>query len=301
MIHVRVPATTANMGPGFDCIGMAFALYNNVWVEECDRKCVIECKNDLEGRVPRSADNMIYQAMRRFYGELGLGPMPGVRIVQEDYIPMARGLGSSAACIVGGLAAANELSGAGLSREDLAFLASKIEGHPDNAAPALLGGVIVGVLSDSKLEYIKIDNDFLRTIRFAALVPSFPLKTEKARGVLPGQYNLSDGVFNASRTALMVAALLTGDASKLMTAMEDRFHQPYREKIIEGMADVFRHCKACGAKSVFLSGAGPTIMAMTDREDFPARVKPCLQPLPGEWDVRFLQPDFDGAVVSIYR
>lgn len=298
MMHIKTPATTANMGPGFDCIGMALELYNHIWVEECDKPCLIECKNDTEGNVPRTTNNMIYQTMERFYDELGLGKMPGVHIVQEDHIPMTRGLGSSAACITGGLIAANALSAAKLSRDDLAFLASKIEGHPDNVAPAFFGGIIIGVLTKQKLEYIKIENDFLKNIHFAVMIPAFPLSTEKARNILPGSYSTRDAVFNASRTALMAAAFINGDFSKLSVAMDDRFHQPHRSKIIPNMDGIFTNANNIGAKGVFLSGAGPTIIAVTDNKDFTAQMKAYLDTLPQTWDVSFIKPDFTGAVID---
>ncbi len=299
MIHVKTPATSANMGPGFDAIGMSFELYNNIWVCESDKKLEIECKNDVTGKVPKDETNLIYSSFVKFYEEAGIKNIPGIKIIQEDYIPMTRGLGSSAACIISGLLAANEMSGVKLSRDALAFLASKIEGHPDNAAPAILGGVIVGVLTESKLEYIKIENDFVKNLNYAVMIPSFPLSTEKARNILPKTIPLSNGIFNASRTGLMVAALLTGASDKLMNAMDDSFHQPYRRTIIDGMDEIFDKSKQLGAVSVFLSGAGPTIIALTQDSSFIEKITPFLHTLQHKWDISYIKPDFAGAIVSI--
>ncbi len=298
MMHIQTPATTANMGPGFDCIGMALSLYNHLWVEPCDGPCRIECKNDPENLVPRNPDNhLIVKSMQRFYQELGLGTMPGVHLIQEDFIPMTRGLGSSAACIISGLTAANALSGAGLGKDELAFLASHIEGHPDNAAPAILGGLIIGVLTSKRLEYIKVDNAFIRGLRFAVMIPAFPLETEKARKILPESYSREDVIFNASRTALLSAAFLTGDIEKLALAMDDRIHQPYRQTIIPGMEAIFEKSKAFGANSVFLSGAGPAMIAITQQESFLQDMGAFLGTLPDKWDIAFIEPDFNGTTI----
>ncbi len=295
MIHIKTPATTANMGPGFDCIGMALQLYNNVWIEEIETEdLIIESTNE---NVPKNDENMIYQSLKAFYNEVGISKIPKVKIIQEDFIPMTRGLGSSAACVVAGLLAGNILSGVNLSRDELAFMAAKIEGHPDNTAPALLGGVIVGVLTDSKLDYIKIENEHLQNINFAVMIPEFPLATEKARKVLPKAFTIQDCIFNASRTALLTAAFMSGDFKKLSTAMDDRFHQPYRSNIIPNMDDIFSNAMNFGAEGIFLSGAGPTIIAVTYENNFCNNMQPYLDSLSDKWDISFIKPDFNGAVV----
>lgn len=303
MIKIRVPATTANMGPGFDSIGMAFKLYNHIWVEEMPEGAnglTIEIKSNQDG-IPKDETNLIYTSMQRFYIEAGITkPMPPIKITQEDYIPMTRGLGSSAACIVGGLFAANELSGAGLSKHELAVMAAKIEGHPDNSTPAILGGIVVGALNGESLDYIKIDSSRLvqDKLSFSVMIPDFRLSTEKARGVLPPSYSMKDAVFNASRSALMVASLLTGDFDKLLTAMDDRLHQPYREKIIPGMQEIFAEAKRLGAKGIFLSGAGPTLIAVNDRPFFNVEMKDFLSTLPNNWTLSELEPDNNGTVLE---
>ena len=302
MIKIRVPATTANMGPGFDSIGMAFKLYNHIWVEPLPEgsQTVIELRNRQE-EIPTDETNMIYRAMQRFYQEAGIeGRMPPVRLIQEDYIPMTRGLGSSAACIVGGLVAANEISGRGMSKRELANIAAIIEGHPDNSTPAIMGGIVVGAMTEGRLDYIKIDTAELvkKRLSFSVMIPDFHLSTEKARSVLPGSYSMQDAVYNASRSALMVASLLTGNLEQLMVAMDDKLHQPYRQKIIPGMAEIFAEAKRLGAKGVFLSGAGPTLIAVNDRPFFNVEMKDFLSGLPNHWQIMELEPDNDGVVIE---
>ncbi len=298
MLHIQVPATTANMGPGFDSIGMAFKLYNNVWVKRLpdgNPKVVFTIKRNPELTVPTDETNLIYQTIVRFYKELDIKDrIPPIEITQEDYIPSTRGLGSSAACIVAGLYAANWLSGVGLTKDELANLATLIEGHPDNVAPAIFGGIVIGVMAGQRLEYIKLDNPGLKRLKFAVMIPDFPLSTEKARGILPDNIKMKDGIFNASRTALMTAALLTGDFDKLRVAMDDCFHQPYRARILPDMEEIFGAAKGFGCKGIFLSGAGPTIIAAVTEDDFNNKMGQYLSGLKDKWSISFIEPDFDG-------
>ena len=301
MIRVRIPATTANMGPGFDCIGMALSLYNNLTVdtpEQSERLVIIN--NNPAIRIPLNESNLIYKSIKRFYNETGApGSVPPLRLIQEDRIPLTRGLGSSAACVVGGLLAANELSGMRLTKNDLCYLAAKIEGHPDNSTPALIGGIVVGALSEKRLDYIKIDPG--DKIKFAVMIPDFRLATSVARGVLPQSVPLSDAVFNVSRAALMAAAFTTGDFSLLSSATEDRLHQPYRLPLVPEMDKIFYAAKSRGASGVFLSGAGPSIIAMYEdgAEDFTGRMEAYLKKERRKWRLTTLAPDADGAVITI--
>lgn len=299
MIHIKVPATTANMGPGFDCIGMALKLYNNLWVEESNETLVVENRrNDVN--IPLGRSNLIYRSMISFYKELGIKKrLPGIKLIQDDAIPITRGLGSSAACIVSGLLAANEISGTNLKREQLCELAAKIEGHPDNSTPAIVGGVVIGAMENGKLEYVRLAPEKFMELRFAVMIPDFPLSTKKAREVLPGSVSMADAVFNISRAALMTAALFNGDFSKLSVAMDDRLHQPYRMDMVPGMEQIFVSARKCGAKGVFLSGAGPTIIAVYNDDSFAAEMESHLKMLPDKWEIKVLEPDSDGAVVVV--
>lgn len=298
MIHIKIPATSANMGPGFDCIGVALELYNHLWVEEMPEGLTIEVKRKQEIEIPTDESNLIYQTIKYFYDQKGLA-MPGVHLIQEDYIPMVRGLGSSAACIVGGLIAANELAGRPCDKEELAQMAAKLEGHPDNSNPAIFGSMVVGALNEDKMMHVRLalPDDLV----FATMVPSFPVSTAKARGVLPDGYSRGEVVFNVSRGALLVASMMSGKLENLSMAMEDKIHQPYRSQLIPNMELIFEHAKGFGALACYLSGAGSTLMAMVRKElaeQFQKEMSCYLQTLPDHWELTLLKADLEGAKVK---
>lgn len=298
MIHIRIPATSANMGPGFDSIGVAVELYNHIWVEAQTTGLTIDVKRKQEIPVPTDETNLIYQTMQYFFEQKGL-EMPGVHIVQEDEIPMVRGLGSSAACIVGGLFAANALAGNPCSREELAQMAAHLEGHPDNSNPAIFGSMVVGALDDTHMNHVRLElpDDLI----FAIMVPDFPVSTAKARSVLPDMYSRGDVVFNASRAALLVASMLTGKYENLAMAMEDRVHQPYRSVLIPGMEEIFAYAKKSGAVASYLSGAGSTLMAMVTQEkaeQFEREMSAYLNTLEHHWKLTLCKPDMQGVLVE---
>ena len=298
MIHIQIPATSANMGPGFDSIGVAVQLYNHIWVEEQKSGLTIEVKRKQEIAIPTDETNLIYQTMRFFYEKKGL-TMPGVHLIQEDEIPMVRGLGSSAACIVGGLLAANELAGRPCDREELAQMAASLEGHPDNSNPALFGGMVVGAQTEEIMRYVRLE--LPEDLIFAVMVPDFPVSTSASRSVLPESYTRQDVVFNASRTALLVASVLAGKYENFDMAMQDRIHQPYRAKLIDGMEEIFEHAKAFGAVATYLSGAGSTLMAMVtkDKADaFQREMSAYLSTLAHNWQLQLLHADRAGAKIE---
>lgn len=296
MIYVKTPATTANLGCGFDSIGMAFQMYNELWAEETDSGFSVKVLREQEQPIPTDEGNLIYKTMKDFYQAVGK-KLPGIRLYQKDSIPMTRGLGSSAACVVSGLLAANELSGAKLPLEEMVQMSAKLEGHPDNAAPALLGGIVVGALDEKELKYVRIPVP--EALRFAVLVPSFPLSTEAARGVLPEMVPHKDAIFNTSRAGLLIASLMTGQLENLQMSFDDRLHQPYRKSIIPNMESIFEQAKALGAKGVFLSGAGPTIVAvLDDAKDFEQKMQDYFATIDGGWTAQIIAPDETGAVVG---
>ncbi len=261
MIRVQVPATTANLGPGFDTLGMALKLYNFVEMQQIQEGLVIEVFGDGAESIARNESNIVYRAALKLFNQVDYKPS-GLKIRLTNQIPVCRGLGSSAAAIVGGILAANILSGSKLDTNDLLTLATKIEGHPDNVAPALMGGMVVSAVAEGEVHCVKIQPPpGLKTV---VAVPNFKLATKAAREALPGQVTLQDAVFNVSRTALLVAAMCQGDLSKLNYAMEDRLHQNYRAALIPGMKKVLAAVKLAGAKGVVLSGAGPTLIAFAD-------------------------------------
>ncbi len=296
MIKVKVPATTANMGPGFDCIGMALQMYNIVYAEEIESGLEIIIQEGSDA-IPTDETNLIYKTICHFYKEIGKA-VPGIRIIQQDHIPHTRGLGSSAACIVAGLHIGNALSQSFFSKEELVQMAAQLEGHPDNTTPALLGGMTMGAMTSETMKYVKVP--VAETMHFAVMIPDFTLATEKARGALPEMITLKDGVFNASRAALLAASMITGDVENLDIAMQDCFHEPYRKHLIPDMEAILEHARLCGAKGTFLSGAGPTLIAVIRNVvGFRKEMVAFLEQLPIKWQVQMLQADRIGAQVWI--
>jgi len=270
MIRVQVPATTANLGPGFDCLGMALELYNMVEMIPTSRGLTIEITGEGVADVPRDERNLVYQAAQRVFHQLGYSPA-GLKLRLSNQIPVARGLGSSTSAIVGGVIAANVLAGGRLSVKDIITLSSSIEGHPDNVAPAVLGGIVVSVQAEGEVKFLKIQPP--QNLKGVVAVPDFTLTTKTSREALPTQVAFQDAAFNVGRVALLVAALQQGDLGLLGTAMEDRLHQSFRSSLIPGFKKVLAAAKLAGARGVTLSGAGPTVIAFADSNfDLIARV-----------------------------
>ena len=250
MIKIKVPATSANLGPGFDVLGLALDLYNTFVFEKTEKAM---------GR-----DTLVHEAYLKVFSYLEIDPIP-VEIKIQGEIPMSRGLGSSSACIVGGLLGANELLGNPLPLEKILLLATELEGHPDNVAPALLGGLVASVETKGKIYTKKIP--VKHPYQLMTLIPEFPLSTEKARSVLPKVLSYEAGVHNVGRAILLTAALLTGEDDSLALGMEDQMHEPFRGELIEGFQEVKTSVGKLGALATCLSGAGPTILAIVKEED----------------------------------
>lgn len=260
-IKVSVPATSANVGSGFDALGLAVTLYNTATFEESDTLDISAADGT---RIPRGESNLVYRSAKTLFDRVGK-KMPPLRIVQTNPIPMARGLGSSSACIIAGLLGANRMLGDVLDKQELLTLATAIEGHPDNVAPALLGGLTSSVFEGGQVYSVKRDVD--QSLCFAAFVPDYKLLTEAARAALPKTVPHKDAVYNLSRAALLPAAFCEGRHDLLAIATEDRLHQPYRLPLMPGAAEVFAIARECGAKAVYVSGAGSTVMAVAERAD----------------------------------
>ena len=262
-IRVRVPGTSANCGPGFDAIGVACTIYNDLELTlKGEEGLVIEIEGEGAANIPADERNIVLRAIRtilkRAHRE---DEVKGFHIRMTNHIPLSRGLGSSAAAIVAGLKAANALLGNRFSRRELLQMATNIEGHPDNVAPAIFGGFTISVVTRGRVECFSLMPRM--PLKFVVAVPEFPLSTRLARSVLPEQVKMKDAVFNLSRAALLVAALTKGQPRFLRNAFADALHQPYREKLIPGMKDVFRDACRAGALGASLSGAGPCLIAYT--------------------------------------
>lgn len=297
MIHVRIPATSANVGSGFDSVGFALKLYNEIWIEEAP-KGVLEIES-LNGdkNIPTDESNLIYQTMADFFKNERL-EMPGLKIKQDDHIPFTRGLGSSAACIAGGLLAANEIAGTNYSKKELAVMAAKKEGHPDNTNPAIFGGVVSGAMTDGSMAFVKMNMP--ENLIYAVMVPDYYVSTQKARSVLPKEVPLRDAVYNCQRAALLTASIATGRFDNLRVAVDDRLHQPYRKELIPGLYSIFDESYNKGALATFLSGAGPTIISLLEKKDmdtFDKGMKLFLEYVYGNWKIDYIAPDNTGAVI----
>lgn len=228
MIKIRIPATTANMGPGFDSFGMSLKLYNEVWIEEIPEGVEV-IQEGKPSEIPLE-ENLIYTSLIRTLDRHGYR-CNGLRIdVKVGDVPVSRGLGSSATCIVAGITGANMLMGNILSTDDIIKEAVEIEGHPDNIVPAVVGGMVVSLMDGEKVIYSKVN--IPENLRMFVMIPNFKLGTEAAREVLPSNYSREDCIFNLSRAAMLVNAMNNGELDKLRAAMQDRVHQIYRIGLI---------------------------------------------------------------------
>lgn len=258
-VVVRIPATTANLGPGFDCLGMALELYNTVTVHVTGGGLDVRIEGEGAESLRWGEENRVLRAMRVAFREADQR-LPGLSLELENRIPLGRGLGSSAAATVGGLVAGNALCGSLLSEEQLLRLATRLEGHPDNVAPALLGGLVIVVQDGERLVYDRVALPV--ELQAALFVPDLAMPTAEARRVLPAQISRADAVYNLGRVALLVSALAQRRYDLLDLATRDRLHQPYREAIFPAMPALFEAARQAGALGVFLSGAGSTILAL---------------------------------------
>ena len=293
MLRIRIPASTANLGSGFDSVGIALNLYNYIEIGAAPG-CDISSTDGSE--VPTGEDNLIYLSAKKVYEKTGL-PFRGLKIIEENNVPFARGLGSSSACIVGGVFGANEILGRPFTKDELLDIAAEIEGHPDNVSPALLGGFTANAMEGKNVRYVKADVS--ESLVFAAFVPPFELKTADARAVMPKEVSLKDSVFNLSRSAILSASFLSGKYENLKTACEDKLHQPYRLPLIPGGKKIIEESYKNGALAAYISGAGSTMMAIFDcekekAEEFAKEILSSAE-FPG-WKYFILNADNSGAV-----
>lgn len=266
---VKVPATTANIGPGFDCLGMALPLYNTVTVEETvmpgtgiEINIIDETNEQDIISIPTDENNIVYKAIELLYNSIGQTPSE-LKITIKTEIPIARGLGSSASVIIGGLIAANELLGRPADEAALLAIATEIENHPDNLTPALVGGFILSSLEeDGSVVYSKMN--WPKDWNITVCIPDYELSTDIARSVLPQEVPMKDAIFNLKHTAMLVQAVNTHDEKLMKIALNDRLHQKYREKLIPGMFEIKEALKhEENVMGVVLSGAGPSVIIIS--------------------------------------
>ena len=281
-------ASSANLGPGFDCFGIAWKRYDSIEFLPCG------CGLNITGCPERfcTEENLAYRAYLAVVRAAGIEPMGlGIRFISSD-IPISRGLGSSAALIAAGAVAANELHGLSLSRQSLLEIATVIEGHPDNLAPVLLGGLTVSAMDGEKV--VSARYEISDKLHFAALVPDAELSTALARSVLPGELSRSDAIFNISRAALTLRALESGDIALLRFAMQDKLHQPYRSKLIPDFERANALALENGADALCISGAGSTLLAVSDYSAAAEKLSRAFSEALPNWQVFGLIPDTDG-------
>ncbi|QGG47745.1 homoserine kinase [Heliorestis convoluta] len=300
-MRVKVPATTANLGPGFDTLGMALELYNIVELTALPQgELVVEIEGEGISNIPRDDSNIVIKIIRQVYAKAKMQPC-GFKLKLINHIPVARGLGSSAAALVGGAVAANELCGNVLTDQEVLELVTTFEGHPDNVAPALFGGVVVSAevqnAQGSEVVSRKIPPPY--GLKALVAIPDFHLATKKARSVLPRQVPFEDALFNLSRVSMVIMAFVHNDWELLGKVMDDRLHQPYREELIPGMKDVFAAAYDAGAIAAVLSGAGPTLIAFAreNTEDIARAMKEAFERHGVKATIQELKPSPVGAKV----
>ncbi|MGC5327963.1 homoserine kinase [Brevibacillus sp. SYSU BS000544] len=303
-VRVKIPASTANLGPGFDALGMAFQLYTTISMRISDTTTIQLHGKELEG-IPQDKSNLLYEVASFLFQEAQM-EVPELAMEVETDVPLTRGLGSSASAIVGALVGANVLAGNPFSYEQLYYFASKWEGHPDNVGASFFGGIIVATMpgddESKQIPYVRFPVPAgLKTL---VVIPNYFLATEKARNVLPEKYDKSDIVFNIGRSSLLVAALATGNLDLLGTAMQDRVHQPYRCQLVPGLEEMLEKSTGHGAIGAALSGAGPTVLFFyngeNEREKLVYFVETVMAKHQITYDLLDLLPDENGVEVDVF-
>lgn len=255
---IRVPASTSNIGPGFDTLGLAVSLHNVFEIEESEElKIKVYGYN---GSMEDPEKNLFVKAYARVFQIFGERFVP-IRLVQRNNIPVARGLGSSATAIAGGIETACRIIGKDLTVEEKLKIAFEFEPHPDNLLPAFLGGFIVACMDGDKLFYEKLK--FPEEIKIVFIVPDIKVSTEKARSILPEKINFNKAVSNIQRVSLLISSLVNRDFSNLREAVKDNIHEPYRSRFIPYYDELKEICYRNGAEAVFISGSGPTVGIFT--------------------------------------
>ncbi|MGG2198862.1 MULTISPECIES: homoserine kinase [Paenibacillus] len=299
-VRVKVPASTANLGPGFDTLGMALDLY--AWIDmSVSDETRITLHGDQMNGVPTDKSNLIYEVAQLVFKRAGV-EIPELDIAMYSDIPLTRGLGSSASAIVGALTAANALIGDKFTKDELFQIATELEKHPDNVGASLFGGIVVAFWDGKRAEYIRVEPHERLDVLVA--IPHFQLSTEKARGVLPREQSLENAVFNVGHSSVLVAAFCTGRLDMIRVAMKDALHQPYRAPLVPGLAGILAEATDHGALGVALSGAGPTILTLVDRDsdrknELESFMRGKLRAEGIEATLLWLKPDREGVAAQV--
>lgn len=259
MVKIQVPATTANLGSGFDILGVCLNLYNFIDIDISDNYNLTYSGKEYKTSLNTNTKNLFYSSIERVYKEFGL-EIPDFKINIEVNIPLSRGLGSSSSAIVSGVYSANHFLGNKLNNDDMLKICNDIEGHPDNVAPCLLGGIVISMFENNKVFTQKINNK--NSYKFIVVIPDFELSTKKARKVLPEKVSFADSIFNSSHLAFLIMSLINGDNNLLKISLNDRLHEQYRGSLIKGFEEIKNTARDNGAIGSVLSGAGPTILAL---------------------------------------
>tara|TARA_B100000029_G_scaffold248651_1_gene245430 strand:- start:3226 stop:4125 length:900 start_codon:yes stop_codon:yes gene_type:complete len=262
-IVVKVPATSANMGPGFDSLGIALDIWNEVRISKGPFSIKIDGTGEEE--LPKDTSNLVYKSFCKVFEEID-EIVPEVKLSCTNRIPLTRGMGSSSAALIGGLMSGNAMAGSPLSTSEILNIGAKIEKHPDNVAPALLGGVQIGIYDQEKL--ITANVPFPEDLRVVLYVPNQVMPTDQARNILAPKVAREDAVYNIGRSALLVQSLVTGDLQNLKYATQDMLHQPQRQKQFFPMKNIIKAAMEAGAFGAFLSGAGSSILAFTKGREY---------------------------------
>ena len=301
-ILVKVPATTANLGPGFDALGLALNLWNEAeFIATDDRQITLAIHGEGEGFLPTDANNAIVDAALQIYDRAGKS-CTGMKIHCLNRVPLSSGLGSSSAAMLTGMLGANALLGNPFNDEEILKLAIETEGHPDNVAPAMLGGLVASIVYEDRVISLKLPARANRgAIHATVVLPDFDFPTKQARAILPKQIERKDAIYNISRAVMVTEALRTGDLDLLGKTMSDALHQPYRIPLIPGAAAALEAAKKAGAAAVALSGAGPSLIAFSPKLDagIGAAMKRAFESAGLTARIFELDPSYEGAEVSI--
>ncbi len=297
MFRVRVPASTANLGPGFDCMGVALQLYNTADFETTDSGFEINITDESRAYVPTNENNLVYRAMDALFSMAGK-KLEGVKVTVWSDIPVTRGLGSSSAGIVLGLVGGNHLLGDMFSKEELLKVACSLEGHPDNVTPALLGGFTVSYAEKDRVIYSR--SEISSNLTFAAMIPDFYLQTKKSRSILPRFVSMRNSSYNIAHAALLTSALTSGDMQLLSSCFRDRLHQRYRFPYIKSGEYIIRASRRFGAYGGYISGAGPTIMSVVskDNKEYEYNMNELIKTNLKNWHLVMLDADNTGACIQ---